>query len=176
MKNINEITKIIVIDFDNTLINTSEAREGKLLYKEATGKIFPYRGWWGRKESLDLNIFPNTPFPDMEQLYHENINNSNVFVSLLTGRIVKLSKEVNAILDHHAFNFDEVALTGDKKYSGKGVNDTLSFKLSYLGSLQKTFPNLMEIDIFDDRESHKSTFIQWAKQQPISVNYYQVKR
>lgn len=168
---VNLITKVAVFDFDGTLIHTLEPEEGKKIWKEKTGEDYPHRGWWGRRETLDINVFDNEPFPDIESIYRKEASNENTYVSLCTGRIVPLTNEVKAILDKYNLIFDDVILNGDKRFqdSGGHGNDTLAFKIRYLASLQKTFPNLKVIEFWDDRREHHSTFKQWALVQPIDV-------
>ena len=176
MKKNEDIRKVKVIDFDGTLINTQEPEKGRLIYKAKTGNDWPHKGWWSKPETLDMNIFPNEPFNDITQEYSKDINDPTAFVSLVTGRIIRLSNEVNNILTHYGFKFDEVILNGDRNYVLKGSrNDTIDFKIRYLEALKIRFPNLEEIEFFDDRDEHINTFIQWGKLQTIPVNIIHVK-
>lgn len=172
---INQITKVSVFDFDGTLIDTTMPDVGKEMWKKATGEDYPHRGWWGRRESLDLSIFPNEVFPDMQAEFNKAKADENTFVTLVTGRITPLANQVNAILNKHNLKFDDVILTGDKRFND-GARDTLTFKINYLNSLQKQFPNLKQIEFWDDRDHHQATFIQWGKLQPIPVHIHHVKR
>ena len=58
------IKKIVIFDFDGTLCFTPEPVEGKKIWFEKTGTVFPYPGWWSKKETLDMDIFyiPVNPF------------------------------------------------------------------------------------------------------------------
>lgn len=177
MKKNEHIKGVVVIDFDGTLIKTEEPNEGKPIYKEKTGQEWPHKGWWSKPETLDLAIFPNEPYDDIAQEFKKNINSPTTWVSLVTGRMIKLTGGVHNILSHHGFNFDEVVLNGDRNYVLKGSrNDTVDFKVRYLEALKERFPNLEEIEFFDDREEHIDTFRTWGKLQTIPVNIIHVKR
>ena len=172
---INQITKVSVFDFDGTLIDTTMPDIGKKMWKDATGEDYPHKGWWGRRESLDIDIYPNDVFPDMQAEYNKAKADENTFVTLCTGRITPLANQVQAILNKHNLKFDDIALTGDKRFND-GASNTLAFKINYLNSLQKQFPNLKQIEFWDDRDEHQTTFIQWGKLQTISVHIHHVKR
>lgn len=172
---VNQIKKVSVFDFDGTLIDTTMPDEGKQIWKEKTGEDYPHKGWWGKRESLDINIFPNEAFPDMANEFRKAKSEPNTFVALCTGRITPLTAQVKAILNKHGFQFDDVVLTGDKRFNGN-ANNTLKFKINYLNSLKDQFPNLEEIEFWDDRDEHQSTFVQWGKLQPIPVYIHHVQR
>lgn len=165
---VEDVFKVSVFDFDGTLIDTALPGVGKQIWKDVKGTDYPHVGWWGRAESLDVDIFENKPFDDIVIDYKQAIGEPNTHVSLCTGRLVKLRKEVQAVLDKYEFKFDDVVLNGDSRFN-KGRGDTLSYKLRYLGSLSKTFPNLKEIEFWDDRDEHMPTFKQWAKDRSIKV-------
>jgi len=165
-----QVKKVSIFDFDGTLINTALPDEGRKIWKDKTGEDYPHRGWWSKKETLDVNVFENEPFDDMVDAFEIEKSNANTFLVLCTGRIVRLTNEVNAILDKYGFVFDDVILNGDRRYSGKGMdNDTMAFKLRVLGDMIKQFPNLEELEFWDDRDEHMVTFRQWARQQKIKV-------
>ena len=172
---VTKITKVSVFDFDGTLIDTTMPDEGKKLWKQKTGEDFPHKGWWSKRESLDLNVFPNNAFDDMRSEFNNAKSEPNTFVALCTGRITPLTNQVKAVLAKHGFKFDDVVLTGDNRFNN-GANNTLSFKINYLNSLQKQFPNLEEIEFWDDRDEHQATFVQWGRLQSIPVYIHHVKR
>jgi len=165
-----QVKKVSIFDFDGTLIDTALPDEGRKIWKDKTGEDYPHRGWWSKKETLDVNVFENEPFDDMVDAFEIEKSNANTFLVLCTGRIVRLTNEVNAILDKYGFVFDDVILNGDRRYSVKGMdNDTMAFKLRVLGDMIKQFPNLEELEFWDDRDEHMVTFRQWARQQKIKV-------
>jgi FMN phosphatase YigB (HAD superfamily) len=101
------ITKISIFDFDGTLINTATPDTGKDTWKDKTGQDWPYIGWWSKKESLDSNVFDNNPISSVIDAYKVESNNPNTLLVMMTGRISKLSNEVESILLSNGLKFDE---------------------------------------------------------------------
>jgi len=166
--NAEDIKKVSVFDFDGTLIDTQMPDIGKEMWLKAKGEKWAHRGWWSRRESLDMDVFENKPYEDVVADLDVEIARPNTFVSLCTGRIIPLRNQVQAILDKNGFVFDEVILAGQKPWN-KGAGDTLQFKINYLADLKNRFPNLEEIEFWDDRNEHMPTFKQWGKQQVVKV-------
>jgi hypothetical protein len=163
--------RLVSYDFDGTLCFTPEPNEGKQIWFEKTGNVFPYPGWWSKKESLDMKVFyiPTNPF--VVSKYKEDIRRStetgDTYVFLATGRIEKLKKEVSDILEHHNLFFDSVHLnTG---------GDTLSFKKKLFESLINKF-NPEVFVMYDDRHEHIVEFIIWAKSQPCRIEIIDVTK
>jgi len=147
-------TKLSVFDFDGTTMDTGTPETHIPIWKEKTGSDWPHRGWWGRKESLDMNVFDFQPNPDVKRAYKEEKANSNTMVVSLTGRRPKLSNEVEAILHANGYKFD--------RYMYNYGSDTLSNKLEQLGKLLKEFPSIRSVELWDDRNEHIPTFEQWG--------------
>jgi hypothetical protein len=152
------ITKISIFDFDGTLINTATPETGKITWKEKTGQDWPYIGWWSKKESLDSNVFDNNPISSVIDAYKVESNNPNTLLVMMTGRISKLSNEVEGILSSNGLKFDE--------YLYNNVSDTLKFKLGKLDKFLLDYPDLESILMYDDREEHVIEFINWGKRHP----------
>jgi len=171
------IKKVAIIDMDGTLVDTIGSDEGRKIWKEKTGDDFPHKGWWSKRETLDIDIFDNNLYQDILDEYHKVKSEDNTFVILCTGRIIPLIKQVKAILTKHELEFDDVILNGDKRFSVKGgANDTLAYKVRVLDSMKDRFPNLEEIVFWDDRDHHHSTFKEWGDKQPIKVTINHVFR
>ncbi len=176
MKNIEHIKIVGFFDFDGTLIDTMEPNEGKKIWKEKTGKDYPHKGWWSKRETLDLEVFENKPFPDIVREYEKMKGDDSIYLALSTGRIIPLEKQVHAILNKYNLIFDEVVLNGDPSFTIKGENnDTINVKIRHLNELVSRFPNLEQVVIFDDRTKHSDVFIQWCKLQSIDAIYHHVK-
>jgi hypothetical protein len=146
--------KLSVFDFDGTTMDTLYPEIAKPIYKEKTGENWPHQGWWGRKESLDMDIFDFKPIPEVKKAYQTEKANSDTMVVSLTGRRPKLSNEVEAILHANGYRFD--------RYLYNYGSDTLSNKLEQLGKLLKEFPSIKSVELWDDRLSHFTTFKQWG--------------
>lgn len=153
--------KLISFDFDKTLFLTPEPENGKKEFKDNTGMDWPHRGWWGRSETLDMDIFqiPINDYVYSEYLKYSNDNNS--YIVLATGRLTKLRKEVQDILDYYDISFNEVHLN-------PGM-DTFKFKSDLFSKLIfKLKPDTFIM--YDDREEHLIKFESWAKTQPCEIH------
>lgn len=141
-----KITKIAILDFDGTLVDTPLPDAGKITYKEKTGNDWPHEGWWGRFESLDMAIFDMPVVDHVVADYHKEMADDNTLVVLLTGRMVKLTDHVMAILKDKKLVFDEYILNrgGSTDYA----------KVKSMGELLDKYPDVTEIEMWDDRVAH----------------------
>ena len=119
--------KLVCFDFDGTLCNTPEPETGKSIWFEKTGTTWPHRGWWGRKESLDMNVFDIGVNPQVYSEYLNAVSDESACVILATGRLESLKSEVQEILNSHNLSFDGV-------YCNWG-SDTFKFKTQLFESL-----------------------------------------
>ncbi len=150
-----KITKISVFDFDKTLVKTPELEEIKIIFKEKTGKDWPYVGCWSKPESLDMNIFDIPIIKDTVIDYARELTNENTLMVLLTGRLRRLENEVKKVLTSHNLVFDE--------YHFNRGGSTLEGKLNALTKLIENHPNVTEVEMWDDRLEHIPYFEQWGK-------------
>lgn len=160
------IKKLSFYDFDGCLVNSPEPEEGKGIYKEKTGNDYPHKGWWGRKESLDSDIFDINYNEDVYQKYLIDSKESSTMSILLTNRMDKLSGEVIELLDGFNIKFDDYSF----KRGSKEKVDRIKFYLSI-------HPNVKIIDIYDDREKELVAFRQFKKEfsDKYQINIYPVK-
>ncbi len=153
-KEMNNRTKLRIFDFDGTLISTPLPDVGKVTYKEQTGKDWPHSGWWGRRESLDLGVFEMTVIEDVHNDYHKIKNDEDVVRVMMTGRITPLSKQVELILEHHELEFDE--------YHYNTFGSTEQCKIKTLNDLLVKYPNVIDLEMWDDRIAHVAIFQKWG--------------
>jgi len=144
------ITRIAVFDFDGTLSDTPMPDTGMVEYEKITGSPWPHKGWWGRPETLDMDVFDIKPIPSVISAYKEERANPNTLVVMLTGRIPKLSSEVEKILSSYGLRFDVY------EYNNGGA--TLNSKIDTMERLLKQYPNVKSMILFDDRDEHISAF------------------
>ena len=71
---------LVIFDFDQTLMDTLGKEEGLKIWKEKTGQDYPHKGWWGRKESLDLDVFDIEPNEDVLTDYYKHKEMMILFV------------------------------------------------------------------------------------------------
>jgi len=155
---VGKITKISVFDFDGTLVDTPLPDTGKGEYEAKTGVKWPYEGWWGRKESLDGNVFEMPVIPDVIRDYNIAKSNPSTLKVMMTGRMAKLSNEVEIILRAKNLSFDE--------YIYNRGGSTLDYKLKSLDRLIVKYPDVTEVELWDDRLEHIPAFEQWGKDHP----------
>ena len=82
--------RLICFDFDDTLFHTPLPEEGKIVWKEKTGTEWPYRGWWGKSESIDDEIFDIPKNEWTYQRYLEAVADPDAYVIMATGRLDKV--------------------------------------------------------------------------------------
>jgi len=151
---VSSITDIKVFDFDGTLVDTPLADTGKSKWKEKTGNDYPAQGWWGRPESLDTNVYEMPIIPMVAAAYKKYVNQPNTLLVMMTGRIPRLSKQVELILASHDYKFDE--------YIYNNGGSTLDSKIKSLEQLLIKYPNTKTIEMFDDRTEHIPSFKEWG--------------
>jgi hypothetical protein len=153
-ENTNEVTKISIFDFDGTLVDTGTPETHKDIWKEKTGTPYPHKGWWGRKESLDTTVFDFEPNKPVIDAYNSEKNISGNLMVMLTGRLPKLSNEVEAILSDNGLSFDHYMYN----YGGS----TLDNKIKQMGELLANNPDVKSISQYEDRVDHIPTFKAWG--------------
>ena len=153
--------RLICFDFDDTLFHTPLPEDGKVVWKEKTGTEWPHRGWWGKPESIDDEIFDIPRNEWTYQKYLEAIADPDAYVILATGRLDKvpgMRDGVEKILRDNNIEFDEVHLNWG--------SDTFIFKCNLLERTIKKL-GVKELKFYDDREAHLPKFVEWAKEQDI---------
>lgn len=166
LESVDAPTKLYVFDFDDTLIRTPLPEKGRVIWQQFHGFPFPSKseeeveqnrkitGWWGRKESLDMETFDMPMVPEVKSAYDNIKNNPDVMKIMLTGRRGKLSNEVRDILDHYGLDFD--------MYLYNNKSDTLSAKIDYLNDILSSNPSIVDAVLHDDRDEHIATFQAWG--------------
>lgn len=153
--------RLICFDFDDTLFHTPLPEEGKIVWKEKTGTEWPHRGWWGKPESIDDEIFDIPRNEWTYQRYLEAVADPDAYVILATGRLDKvpgMRSSVEKILRDNNIEFDEVHLNWG--------SDTFIFKCNLLERTIKKL-GVKELKFYDDRAEHLPKFVEWAKEQDI---------
>jgi hypothetical protein len=154
------IKRLAAFDMDGTLIDTPMPENGKLEWQKYYNKPFQYQGWWGRPESLDLNVFNIKAFPSVLNQLKKELVTPDTLVIVLTSRMEKLRPQVQAILD--ANNIHVHKLDMRKSEHDKGVKI-----LRYLEEL----PDLKVINVYDDRDSDIESYKNIVNQIPEGVEF-----
>jgi hypothetical protein len=148
-------TRLAVFDFDGTLFMTPLPDTGKDIFKEKTGQDWPHKGWWGKGESMDSNIFNIPPVDSVLADFKIERANPETVVVLLTGRRENLGDLVKEITDKHELEFDEY------HFNNGGATET--FKMKTLDRLLIKYQDIKEVALWDDRLEHIPHFEQWGK-------------
>lgn len=152
--------RLVVFDFDGTLIDSPEPEQGKVLWSEKTGKPYPYQGWWGRPESLDLSIFDIKPFLSILKQLKKEIVTPNTYVLVLTSRMEKLRPQVQAVLDANNIVVDKLDM---KRAEGdKGVK-----VMRYIQQM----PDLKVVNVYEDRDTDIEAYERIRNQIPKGVEF-----
>jgi len=169
------VKKLVSFDFDGTLFFTPDKENGQVIFKNVTGIDWPYGGWWGRKESLDLRIFPIPINQYVYNSYLKHREDPDTYVFLATGRLaskkVDLTKNVMRVLDQYDLTIDN-----EKGFHEIHLNpgmDTFAFKARLFENLIKQH-NPDEFIMYDDRHGHLINFETWAQTQKCKVTIIDV--
>ena len=155
------INKISIFDFDGTLADTPNKEDGIVLWEAKNKKDYPHKGWWGKPESLDENTFNVKLIPSTIDDYNKESEGDNALMIMLTGRIPKLSNQVESILNKNGVIFDE--------YHYKEKGDTFTSKINTLKKLIEQNPNVTEIEMWEDRLNHADGFEEWGVNKGIDI-------
>jgi hypothetical protein len=145
------ITKLGVYDFDGTLMNTPLPEYGMTEWFKKTGTSYPHKGWWGRKESLNLDVFNIKPINRVENAFRNDHLSPDVSTILLTNRQHKLLPEVMLLLNKYNITFDHYLLKKGDVEKGERLINILS-----------QFPDLKEIELWDDNFEHILNVQDWV--------------
>ena len=157
------IKRLSAFDFDGTLMNSPEKETGKIEWQEKMGKPYPFEGWWGRPESLDLSVFDIKPFPTVLHQLEREKSYSDSYVIVLTSRQEKLRPYVQAVLDKNNILVDKLDMKHGWMNKGQKI-------LKY----SQEFPELTEINVYDDMNEHINAYQEIKNQIPehITLNIY----
>ncbi len=166
-KELNKIDRLAIFDLDGTLIDTPMPAIGRKEYEEKTGKKWPHKGWWSIAQSLDFNMFEMPVIPETIAAYIKEKDAPNTLMVMMTGRLKKLSPEVEKLLEHYDLTFDT--------YLYNTGGETLKVKLNYLEGLISKCPKIETIHMFEDRELHIAEFKVWGASKDIAFDITEIK-
>lgn len=156
----NMMKRLIAVDFDSTLIQSPEPQEGMKIWKEKTGHDYPFKGWWSKPESLNLNVFDIKPFEGVLNLLKMEKKSPDTYVIILTSRMDRLRPYVQAVLDANDIKVDKLDMKTIEKSKGEKILDYI-----------KEFPELEEIDVYDDRDSDIQSYKSIVNQIPKNITF-----
>jgi hypothetical protein len=144
------IVDIINFDFDGTIADSPMSDEGKIIWKNKTGEDYPHNGWWGRKESLNDEVFDVKGFSSVINLIKSENRKPNTYNVMLTSRIPRVSDSVQFLLKKFGLEFDSLSF----KSGGSSEKDERI--LDYLSKFPEG--SIKEINVYDDREKEFKVF------------------
>lgn len=154
------IKRLAVFDFDGTLMDSPMSETGKTQWSEKMGKPYPFSGWWGKPESLDLQVFDIKPFPSVLKQLKKEIDIPGTYVIILTSRMEKLRPQVQAVLDVNNIKVDKLDMKRAEGNKGTKV-------LSYVQQL----PDLKVINVYDDRDIDLEAYEGIRNQLPTGIEF-----
>lgn len=142
-------------DFDGSLADSPLPEPGKEQYKKVKGVDYPYTGWWGRPESLTLEIHDVQLNPVLKPILLDSMDKENERNFILTSRLSKLKEEVKAILVHNGIELE--------KFDGFSFFNNIDKGQRILDIIMGLEHLIDEIHVYEDREKE---FIALEKARP----------
>lgn len=131
--------RLAVYDFDGTLIDSPEPETGKPQWEKVKGEPYSHKGWWGRKESLDTEVFDIKPFPNILAKLQADMADPETSTIILTSRMEKLRPQLENILKLNGITVDELIT----KRGGEDKGDVIL-------KIENYNQDLEEIVVYDD--------------------------
>lgn len=156
----NNIKSLCIMDFDGTLINSFSPEEGRPMWEKFYNKKLNFSGWWGRPESLDLNVFDIKPFSSVLKQLKEEQAKSDSYIVILTSRMEKLRPQVEDVLKTNNIVVDKLDMRKAEHDKGKKV-------LRYV----EQFPELQEINVYEDRDTDITSYNAIKNQLPKGIKF-----
>ena len=141
-----KVTQLFVFDFDLTLFNSVDPKDGREIYERATGKKWPHRGWLGHPDSLmpPLSVLPGPALSD----YHDHQGRAGSLTVVLTARIERTQRAVERILEEAQIYPDEIYFKPD---STSDTETSPQFKVRIVKKLLSENRNVTLVKFWDDK-------------------------
>lgn len=142
-----DITQLFIFDFDLTLFNSPDPKEGRELYEKCTGQKWSHKGWLSWPKSLlpPLKVYPGPALPD----YHIHYGQAGSMTIVLTARIQRTEKAVKTILENYHLYPDRLYLRPDSSQQSSA-----NFKAVVVRNLLEEFPNVSLVKFWDDKHDN----------------------
>jgi hypothetical protein len=142
------IETLNVFDFDGTLFKTPGSDVGKMNYEKVYKKPYPHKGWFGREESLDDKLdIPQ--IKSTRKIYEQLKKNPNSKTILISDRAFFLEDRMSQFLSDRGYHFDDILLKTGKIKKAERLQD-----------FWENYPNVKEINVFDDMNSAIEQYLQ----------------
>lgn len=145
-----QVKHLYIFDFDGTMMDSPLPEPGKLIYEQLYGQPYPHKGWWGRRESLDVN-FDIKPIDSVFEVYKSTWESPNSITALVTNRMRKLEDLVLHHLERHQIIFQHYNYVDS--LPGKNTkSDRIMRLMTYLEGLS-------EVSIYDDMDDQIESYV-----------------
>ena len=156
-----KITQLFVFDFDLTLFDSVDPKDGREIYERATGKVWPHRGWLGHPDSLmpPLSILPGPALAD----YQDHQERAGSLTVVVTARIERTRKAVERALEEAQIYPDAVYFKPD---SLSDSETSSQYKVRVIEKLIIENKNLNLVKFWDDKTDNLTAVKDMAKKYP----------
>ncbi len=138
-----KLTQLFVFDFDGTLFDAPEPKEGRELYEKCTGKRWPHRGWLGWPESL-LPPMKIRNGPALAE-FRQHLGRAGSVTLVLTGRIERTRSAVESVLANNQVFPHRLIMKPNVS-----SENTPTFKARIFRELLDEFPDVSLVKFWDD--------------------------
>jgi uncharacterized protein (UPF0248 family) len=136
-------TRLYLFDFDDTLFSTPDARTGRQLYENFTGRKWKRKGWFTWPESL-LPPLKAVPGPVLAT-FRDHIGQAGSITAILTGRNERTKPGVDHVLECYGVYPEKLIMKPDDTDEGTPV-----FKARIVQQLLNEHPNITLVKFWDD--------------------------
>lgn len=158
-------------DFDGSLIDSPVPDPGKTKWAEHHGKTYPHLGWWGKEESLDMNVFDIKPKDVAHEAYLHHSKEPTTHNYILTSRIPRLKDKLKAILDANDIKMKEILCAKGSLNKGQRI-------VEILNGVESDGEVVGEINVWEDRNKEIVTiepFRELFTSAGITLNIYKIE-
>ena len=156
-----KVTQLFVFDFDLTLFDSADPKDGREIYERATGKVWPHRGWLGQPESLmpPLSVLPGPALAD----YRDHEGRAGSMTVVVTARIERTRKAVEKVLEEVQVYPDAVYFKAD---SSSATETSPQYKARVIKKLIAENKDVTSVKFWDDKADNLTAVKDLASEFP----------
>ena len=140
-----QLKRLVIFDFDSTLISSPMPDFGRAEWKEKTKQDFPYKQkWWSTPESLNTDVFDIKAIAPVFNQMRDEQKRKDTMVVVMTNRMDTLEREVKQVLHKNRINPDALSMAEVREQNKGG---------RVLDILAKN-PTIKYVAFYDDQEKN----------------------